>query len=404
MRLPPGVGATYHAMKWALFVAVFGLFAGNLIVPAGALFFLIFSNGPWAGILTFLTWLTGTGVMLWLVARHGRKTRREGRENRHTQLAVRAAGPPPSLAADYELIDIGVKPLRSGSRLVRDEALPDDLPEFFPNVRLWMRRSYAGRLMFEFVDDNGHVIRQFTRSRWALLIAGYRNITFKQPIQLDERAELPEGIWQMRVWLGDNLLAVHRLPWYQAGQDDEPSDDFVYPHAHEAAQQAGLSLDEAALMLTDIGLLVTYGDERPPEVFRTEPIAIDATAVQPFIRLHLPKKAVGGVRFALHAPDGTSQLDHTERHEYTPGDNLIAAASGLRVSDEMPLDAMWELHVYIGGTLIARHRFDWQRSIPDDLNPLEHDGEITDRLQDRLIDTDEPISLHDLLDDQRRHH
>lgn len=403
MRLPLGIGTAYHLFKWLVFFVLFGVFAANVIAPVAAIAFLFASSEGFAFFLSFVAWAIATGVMLWLVARQGRRTRREGRERPHTDRAVRQAAPDPRLERDYDLLDVGLKPFRTGSRTFRDEAIPDDLPQFYPTVRLWMKRSFVGRLIFEFYDEYGERIPHFTRSQRVLLLAGHRNITHRDVVEMDMN-DFPDGVWRMHVRLDDHLLAAHDFAWFTVGEEEEPEADFVYPHAQSAVRLAGASINDARATLTDIGLLVVRAGQDETNIYRTESLPLDTVAVQPYLRLNLPERATGALHFTLRDAHGNVHFDYEEQHEYDAGDNLIAARARMRVDDALPLGPGWEMTVQVGETTVARHRFDWRKTVPLIHDPLEEDGEITSRLRDKLSDMDEEMSLRDLLAEQRRRH
>ena len=402
MRLPPGTGTAYHILKWVVLFMLFGVFAANIIAPVAAIAFFVVPEGV-AFFVTFLVWAIATGVMLWLVMRGGRRLRREGAQRPHTDRAVRRAHPDPKLESEYDLLDVGVKPFRIGNHTFRDEAIPDDIPQFYPTVRLWMKRAFFGRLYFEFFDEYGEKIPHFTRSQRVLLMSGHRNITPRQVVKIDMNG-YPEGVWQMRVRLDDRVLAAHQFAWFTVGEIEEPEDDFVYPHAQVAVQVAGAAINDGKPTLTDIGLLVTRAGQAENNIYRTEALPQDAAVVQPYLRLNLTERATGALRFTLKDAAGTVHFDYQEQHEYDAGDNLIAARARMRVDDALPLGPGWEMTVSVGETPVARHRFDWRKALPPLRDPLEEDGEITSRLRERLADMDEEMSLRDLLNEQRRRH
>lgn len=403
MRLPLGTGTLYQLLKWVMLFVAFGVFAANIIAPIAAIAFILLTSEGVAAFVSFVAWAVAVGVMLWLVARQGRRTRREGQQRPHTDRAVRRAAPSPQLEREYELLDVGMKPFRTGGRVFRDEAIPDDLPQFYPTVRLWMKRSFAGRLSFEFFDEYGDSIPHFTRSQRVLLLTGHRNITPREPVEMDLKG-YPEGVWGMHVRLENHLLAVHEFAWFTVGEIEEPEDDFIYPHAQVAVQRAGAAINDARATLTDIGLLVVRAGGAEANIYRTESLPTDAVAVQPYLRLNLPERAVGVLHFTLRDASGVVHFDYKEQHEYDAGDNLIAARARMRVDDALPVGPGWEMTVQVGETTVARHRFDWRKAVPIIKDPLEEDGEITSRLRDKLADMDEAMSLRELLDEQRRRH
>ena len=215
MRFPPGTGTAYHILKWGVLSVLFGVFAANIVAPVAAIVFFIVPEAV-AFFLSFVAWAIATGVMLWLVTRGGRRIRREGARRPHTDRAGRRAHPDPQLESDYDLLDVGMKPFRTGNRTFRDEAIPDDIPQFYPTVRLWMKRPYFGRLHFEFFDEYGERIPHFTRSQRALLMVGHRNITPREAVEIN-MSGYPEGVWQMRVRLDDHILAAHQFAWFTVG-------------------------------------------------------------------------------------------------------------------------------------------------------------------------------------------
>ncbi len=403
MRLPRGTGTAYQILKWLVLFVLFGVFAANIIAPVAAIAFIFFTSEGFAFFVSFLAWAIANGFMLWLVARQGRRTRREGRQRPHTDRAVRRAHPDAQLEREYELLDVGMKPFRTGNRTFRDEAIPDDIPQFYPTVRLWMKRSFFGRLYFDFYDEYGEHIPHFTRSQRVLLLAGHRNITPREAVEMDLN-DYPDGVWRMHVRLDEHLLATHEFAWFTVGEIEEPEDDFVYPHAQVAVQSAGASINDTRATLTDIGLLVVRAGSAETNIYRTESLPLDTVAVQPYLRLNLTERAVGELHFILRDPNGETHFDYHEQHEYDDGDNLIVARARMRVDDTLPLGPGWEMTVKVGDTTVARHRFDWRKAVPVINDPLEEDGEITNRLRDKLSDLDEEMSLRELLNEQHRRH
>ncbi|MEO0562452.1 MAG: hypothetical protein AAF125_10075 [Chloroflexota bacterium] len=401
MRLPAGIGTAWHIIKWGLLVLAFGAFAANIVVPIGAIIYFITVSDVATFLLSGLIWGIGTGGLLWSVARHGRKERRAGRDRRHASGAKDRALPHRTLTEDYEILDIGVKPWRTGSRVFRDETLPDDIPSFYPTIKLWMKRAYFGKLIVEFYDDRGQRVPELTRSRRGFLMTGFRNITLQDEVSL-EGLDLPEGVWSMHVRLDDELLAIHEIEWFEVGVEQEPEEDFVYPHAQAAVRLAGASVNAARSTLTDVGLIVARAGGNDVNIYRTESIPLDAVAVQPFVRFNLPGRAAGDVRFVLQDAAGTAHFENRTQHAYQPGDNLITAGARLPVDGSLPLGTGWQLDVHVGQMLVARHAFDWRQGAPPIKDPLAEDGEISQRLRQRLQDQNEELSLRDLLAEQRR--
>ena len=193
--------------------------------------------------------------------------------------------------------------------------------------------------------------------------------------------------------------------WFPVGEEEEIEADFVYPHAQAAVRLVGSPVNDTQPTLTDIGLLVVTNRSDEAEIFRTRTLPDNAIAVQPYVRLNLPERAIGQIRFVLEDANGDPQFTYDEEHEYDVGDNLIAARARLRVDTDhdIPIGRGWHLRVYVGEMLVAAHRFDWEdQQAPAILSPLEQDGEISARLRQRLEDKDDNVSLRDLLSEQRR--
>jgi hypothetical protein len=389
--LPVYVDWLYHGLKWALLTAVFSIFAANITAPIGAI--VLFILGGFGLLLAGVVWLAAVIGMMWMVWRSGRRTRQNPQP--HARHAAFRAGQHPHI----EVIDIGLKlSERFATSLLRDEALPDDIAAITPTVKFWLKRSYYGTVSFEFYDEYGEHIPSMTRRQKKLLYKGMRQVTLKHSIPLPE--QLPEGIWQMRVRLGSELFAVHEIEWHPTDvvYEDEPDETFQYPHAQEAAQWAGGYLLGGNIVLTDIGMLATDADDNQ-RIHQTEPISIDAQAVQPYIRLYVGQRAEGTVQFMLFDENGVKQYTYREKYLLQTGDNLIAAGTRFPLELSPPLDAKWQLQVMIGETVVANHHIKWQDETVSNL-PITNDGEINTNVRLYLRgEGNQRVSLDDLLNE-----
>ncbi|MFN8374245.1 MAG: hypothetical protein U0694_15370 [Anaerolineae bacterium] len=181
----------------------------------------------------------------------------------------------------------------------------------------------------------------------------------------------------------------------------------VFPHALSALQAAEQVIDTAQPLAVDLGLIV-FRDGHKPAIHRTLNLPTDADTVQPYLQLHVPlpapyTSAEAPVNFEIRSSSGDIVFDHTQNVNFSDGLNLISPPARMPVPKREEASGAWELRIYIGKRLLARHRFLWgEAQVSTDVaNALEHDGEIGDALS-RLIaeQMTTPLSLDELLSTQ----
>jgi hypothetical protein len=174
-------------------------------------------------------------------------------------------------------------------------------------------------------------------------------------------------------------------------------------YALRAARRAGVDLDRAAVLPIDIGLAAFDETGSAAALYQSSEVFKDfGSAVQPYIRLYLPRRAKGRIRFELVDAAGGVVFVHEGVYTLEPGANLISPPARLPLRDPAALRGRWELRVTADGVLIAVHPFRWsyERAMKPNLR-LASDGEISPEHHDLLAeDRFEPLSLDDLLADQ----
>lgn len=179
--------------------------------------------------------------------------------------------------------------------------------------------------------------------------------------------------------------------------------DLVYPHALDAARDAGLNPDTVPVLPVDVGVMAYHGSSQPV-IHRTVPVEDDCDYIQPFIQLRVPRAATGRVRFELF--DNTRQLVfvHEDDYQLKRGRNLIIPSSRLPIHDEREINGAWELHVSGDNMLLAKHRFDWQdMEVSHARRFVGEDGEINSEMRAVLTESRlQPMSLDELLSPEER--
>lgn len=174
-------------------------------------------------------------------------------------------------------------------------------------------------------------------------------------------------------------------------------------HALRAARRAGVDLDRAAVLPVDIGLMAFDETGSAVALYQSSEVFEDfGGAVQPYIRLYLPRRAKGRIRFEIVDADGGIVFANEDAYALQPGINLISPPARLPLRDPAALRGRWELRVTADGVLIAVHPFRWsyERAMKPNLR-LASDGEISPEHRDLLAeDQFESLSLDDLLADQ----
>ncbi|MBX3080372.1 MAG: hypothetical protein KF716_01990 [Anaerolineae bacterium] len=163
--------------------------------------------------------------------------------------------------------------------------------------------------------------------------------------------------------------------------------------------------------LLDIGLMVNER-RRNGQLDRhlAESISMDASAVQPFVKLHLnpgTAERLALIEFEFYDQSGKVQFSHQQKHWVRDGENLIACEQQLplRGNDELGRAGTWDLRVKVDGTLAGVHGFSMLPA-QDTGRRLAEDDAVEQR-RDRMTisspdEDDAPVSLEELLREQKR--
>jgi len=178
------------------------------------------------------------------------------------------------------------------------------------------------------------------------------------------------------------------------------------PAARKATQRArtrpGYSADST---LTDVGMIIN--ERRPDGKWNrhlAQVVSMDDDAVQPYITIHVPPETsnrLALVKFELYDQAGRLQFSRQVEQWVRDGDNTIICDRQLplRTSDSPGRSGVWDLRVTMDGSPYAIHSFTMTPSTGDRRQQFDNEGEVvTDRL---ILTDDEPMSLEDLLREQR---
>jgi hypothetical protein len=182
--------------------------------------------------------------------------------------------------------------------------------------------------------------------------------------------------------------------------------------ARKAAQRArnrGEFSIETALL--DIGLMINER-RRTGELDRrlAESVSTDVNAVQPFVKVHINPGAgerLALVEFEMYDQAGNVQFSHQQKFWVRDGENLIACEQQLPMRGNPALGraGTWDLRVKVDGTLTGMHGFSVmaaQPSAPPPGRRLAQQDSDEYAGSDSPDEQDAPISLEDLLREQRR--
>lgn len=182
----------------------------------------------------------------------------------------------------------------------------------------------------------------------------------------------------------------------------------VYPHARRAARRAGITVEQARVYPTDIGL-IGYRAGQAPVVFRSGAVPPDIESIQPYLELYVPMRVHGRLRFELRNARGAPVFAHTVEQDLAHGVNLISPPARLPIDLAAARDGHWELHISANEVPIAVHRIAWASGAAELVRQhMLSDGEISPALSNMLSEAElAPLSIDDLLADQplqqRRH-
>lgn len=176
-----------------------------------------------------------------------------------------------------------------------------------------------------------------------------------------------------------------------------------HPHAEEAVRRAGLDPERTGLLVSDLGLIVYNGNDKPV-VHRESAVPDTADYVQPFAELSAAKPARGRLTFEIVDALGEVVYRRQEEQALPTGKKAVIPRTRLPVGDHLDTAQAWTLRLYANDTLLAEHPFGWY----DPLDRTEalrevmsNDGELSADLSALMQDAAAaPMSLDDLLSDE----
>lgn len=167
--------------------------------------------------------------------------------------------------------------------------------------------------------------------------------------------------------------------------------------ARRAMQRAAYEGGDAYVRVVDIGLLA-YRELDEPRLVRYNDVWNDTQYLRPFVGLWVPHAARGTIRMELR--DGDDRLRYVDetRYDLDAGSNTLLPGTWLPLREQQAATGYWTLHVRVGDTLLAVHRFGWQPSGSELRHYIEADGEISPELQQALdAQPSQAVSLAQLL-------
>lgn len=175
--------------------------------------------------------------------------------------------------------------------------------------------------------------------------------------------------------------------------------DPVYRHALESVQRAGHDPDQVQVLTVDIGMMA-FKDNDEPTVFRTWSLPDDVDYVQPFVRLRLPGKATGRIKFEVIDAAGNVVFVREDVHTLERGRNLVSPAARLPIHDETITKGRWGMRVSADGVLLADHVFEFSEAANQTIRRhIGEDGEINTELRAVMAESRLPkMSLDQLLE------
>lgn len=205
-----------------------------------------------------------------------------------------------------------------------------------------------------------------------------------------------------------NLFRNERLPQFD-DEDDYYEDEEetnapsatrepMYRHALSAVENAGLNPDQVQVLAVDLGVMA-YRRGEQPTVYRTWSVPNDADALQPFVSLRVPTKAVGNVKFELVDAYGKSLFIHEQAYNLDKGRNFLSPPARMPVRELAQSEGRWQLKISADDVLLAVHHFEFATATTANIRKnLGEDGEIA--TDSRLMMDESPMpkmSLDDLL-------
>jgi hypothetical protein len=177
----------------------------------------------------------------------------------------------------------------------------------------------------------------------------------------------------------------------------------ISQHTREAIRAASRIVDLSQPLVTDVGLLVYRGAEKPM-IYRTLDVPDDTETIQPFVQLHVPlpllESGVGRVCFEILENSKDVVFSYEQVYTLRDGLNLLTPPARLPVRNS-DKSYVWEMRVSLGDTLLAVHDFGWtDANAQEDMMALGTDGEISEEMRTILEEQDgvgQPLSLDDLL-------
>src|SRR5438105_2918784 len=181
----------------------------------------------------------------------------------------------------------------------------------------------------------------------------------------------------------------------------------VTPAARKAVQRArarsGYSSDAT---LTDVGLIVNERlSNGQLDRHIAQAVSLDNDAIQPYVTIHaLPENSdrLALIQFEIFDHAGQPRFSRQCEQWLRDGENLVVC------DRQLPLDVqdnvrsgVWDLQVKVDGAVAAVHSFSITPSTAEQRRRFSNDGEMQPR-DHSIPDEDLPISLEDLLREQRQ--
>ncbi len=170
--------------------------------------------------------------------------------------------------------------------------------------------------------------------------------------------------------------------------------------AQQAMRRAGYEGGAAYVRVVDVGLLA-YRELDEPRLVRYNDVWTDTQYIRPFVGVSVPHAARGTIRMEIRDNDDRLRYVDETRYDLDAGSNTLLPGTWLPLRDQSAVTGYWTLHVRVGDTLLAVHRFGWQVAGDQLRHYIEADGEISPELQQALNEqSSQAISLAQLLSGQ----
>lgn len=165
-------------------------------------------------------------------------------------------------------------------------------------------------------------------------------------------------------------------------------------------KRVGVDPETAPVLLSGLALLVYYQADSKPNRVYNQRLTQDIHYLRPLLELRCqePQKAL--IRIELM--DDEEQVVFAEDFETMLQENTQLVTQtwyDVRAYDFNPKEERaWALHIWVNGARLAKHFFQWDQINLDSLSVQSlRDGEISEKISQKLGDGQTSLSLDDLL-------